>query len=290
LYVLVSSQNFQILKEELNSEIKLIKETEIREHEPFDLVIDFNGSMANNKIKSRYKIGFNRGIFSIFYSNFYPKNLTESKLQYIEAMMKMIKYCLDLDLKIDDLPPKDFKKKKMNQIFIFVGNKPNRNLPYEKWKELILLSAKKAKTIVADDPDQRIMNQLKKDKEIIQNKNIQLIVGPRELKDLAKIANDSKLFIGLDGGAEHYLEKHTNSLTIYTCGFPVNWKPFSLNAYVSIATDSSQILEETTTSAGIKKYVLYNLEKRKPCYDLICDHEEFKDIKFESIIKANLFF
>lgn len=277
LYVLVSSQNFHILKDELNPRIEIIEENEIKKYEPFDLLIDFNGSMANSKIKSRYKIGFNRGIFSIFYSNFYPTNLTESKLQYIEAMVKMIKYCLDLDLKIDDLPPKDFKEKKKNQIFIFVGNKPNRNLPYRKWKELILLLAKKAKTIVADDPDQRIMNQLKIDKEIVENKNIQLIIGPKELKEFAKIANDSKLFIALDGGAEHYLERYTNSIVIYTCGYPTNWKPYSLNQYRRVVKPG-HVLEETITSAGLKKHVFYNMEERKPCYDLVCDYYNFNEI------------
>jgi len=133
------------------------------------------------------------------------------------------------------------------------------------------------------DQIQFIMKQLKKDKKIISNKNIHLISGPRSLKDLAKIANDSKFFVALDGGAEHYLERYTNSVTFYTCGFPVNWKPFSLNSYNLISTDSTQVLEESTTSAGIRKYGFYNLGKRKPCYDLVCDYQKFKELDFKEV-------
>ncbi|MEM3630907.1 MAG: hypothetical protein QXY18_05795 [Nitrososphaerota archaeon] len=280
-----SEKNKWIYLNELNSckNISLIDSNSKELYtEKFDLVLDLISDwQLLSKIKAKYKVGLNRGLFSFLnYDAFYPYNMTESKLQYTNLWIDVCKHLFGIEIKIDDLPPKDFKKKKMNQIFIFVGNKPNRNLPYEKWKELILLSAKKAKTIVADDPDQRIMNQLKKDKEIIQNKDIYLVIGTRELKYLAKIANDSKLFIALDGGAEHYLERYTNSVVFYTCGFPYNWKPYSLNPYRKISTNSSHVLEETITSAGLRKYVFYNIPKRKPCYDLVCDYKEFKKLKF----------
>lgn len=279
-YVLSSDQNFEILKEETNAII--IKENQYRNFEPFDLIIDFNGSMANNKIQTKYKIGFNRGIFSIFYSNFYPYNLTESKMQYIDAMKDLIYYCLGIKLNVEDLPPKDFKKEKKNQVFIFVGNKPNRQLPYEKWKELILLSANKNKTIVADDPDQLIMNKLKLDKEILENKNIKLITEPKSLKDLAKIANDSKLFIALDGGAEHYLERYTNAIVIYTCGYPDNWKPYTLNKW-KYKMLGDHVIGESKTSIDLKKYIFYRVPNRKPCYDLVCDYDML--ILFNSYLK-----
>jgi len=284
-YVLCSDKNEFILKE--TRDIKLVKMDEIKNSSiVFDLILDLNSLFATEKsIKAKYKVGINKGILSFFYSNFSLFNLSQSKMQVVDFYLNFISSTLGIELEIDDSPPSDFKKEKKNQIFILVGNKPNRNLPYEKWKELILLSANKNKTIIADDPDQRIMNKLSQDKDIIENKNIELIVGPKQFKELAKIANDSKLFIALDGGAEHYLERYTNALIIYTCGFPSNWKPFSLNEYVIHYLEGDHILEETTTSAGLKKYVLYRVKQRKPCYDLICDYNKFKDIDFNIIKK-----
>ena len=280
VYVLVSDQNEFILRE--IEGIKLIKPNDIAKTSiRFDLIIDFIGSLAQDKsIKSRYKIGFNRGLSSLNYSNFFPTNLSECGKHVIDAQIDLIDQCLGINIHIDDLPPSDFKKTKKKQTFIFVGNKPNRNLPYSTWKELILLSANKTKTIVADDPDQAIMNQLKSDDQIAKNKNVELIIGQRQLPDFAKIANDSNLFISLDGGAEHYLERYTNSITFYTCGYPVNWKPYSSNLYKQIQINSSQILEETTTSAGLKKRVVYNIKERKPCYDLVCDYQKFKKFNY----------
>ena len=284
-YVLCSDKNEFILKE--TRDIKLVKMDEIKNSSiVFDLILDLNSLFATEKsIKAKYKVGINKGILSFFYSNFSLFNLSQSKMQVVDFYLNFISSTLGIELEIDDSPPSDFKKEKKNQIFILVGNKPNRNLPYEKWKELILLSANKNKTIIADDPDQRIMNKLSQDKDIIENKNIELIVGPKQFKELAKIANDLKLFIALDGGAEHYLERYTNALIIYTCGFPSNWKPFSLNEYVIHYLEGDHILEETTTSAGLKKYVLYRVKQRKPCYDLICDYNKFKDIDFNIIKK-----
>jgi len=282
VYVLVSDNNSFIF-DELRG-VKKVKLNEIIDSNiEFDLIIDLIGTLATDKkIKSRYKIGMNRGIFSIFYSNFYLWNLTESKMQVVEFYKELIKYTLGIELEIDDSLPSDFKKEKKNQIFILVGNKPNRNLPYEKWKELILLSASKNKIIVADDPGQRIMNKLSQDKDIIENKNIELIVGPKQLKELAKIANDSKLFIALDGGAEHYLERYTNSITIYTCIDQTGWHPYTLKEWnYSIIDD--HVLGQSETSAGLKKYVFYRLKNRKPCYDLVCDYKKFKDIDFNQL-------
>jgi ADP-heptose:LPS heptosyltransferase len=288
VYILVSDNNSFIFDE--LSGVKKVKLNKIINSDmKFDLIIDLIGTLATDKkIKSRYKIGMNRGFFSILYSNFYLWNLTESKMQVVEFYKELIKYTLGIQLEIDDLPPSDFRKEKKDQIFIFVGNKSNRNLLYEKWKELILLSANNNKTIIADDPDQRIMNKLSQDKEIIENKNIELIVGPKQLKDLVKIANDSKLFIALDGGAEHYLERYTNSITIYTCIDQTGWHPYTLkewNYYII----GDHVLGQSETSVGLKKYVFYKLKDRKPCYDLVCDYKKFKEINF-NLLKSMFYF
>jgi ADP-heptose:LPS heptosyltransferase len=286
VYVLVSDNNSFIF-DELSGVKKVNLNEVIDSNIEFDLIIDLIGTLATDKkIKSRYKIGMNRGIFSIFYSNFYLWNLTESKMQVLEFYKELIKYTLGIQLEIDDLPPSDFKKEKKDQIFILVGNKPNRNLPYEKWKELILLSASKTKTIVADDSDQRIMNKLSQEKDIKKNKNIELMVEPKQLKDLAKLANDSKLFIALDGGAEHYLERYTNSITIYTCIDQTGWHPYTLKEWNYFIIDD-HVLGRSETSAGLKKYVFYKLKDRKPCYDLVCDYKKFKEINF--VLLKNLF-
>jgi len=281
IYILASEKNDFIFKE---IDMKTIKLQDLSNKDiKFDLTINLTGMPIPSNLNTQYIIGMNKGLSSFSYSTFYKYSISTSKMQVTDFYKELIKDLLGINLKVDDSPPSDFKKEKKDQIFIFVGNKPNRNIPYEKWKELILLSASKTKTIVADDPDQRIMNKLSQDKDIIENKNIELIVGPKQLKELAKIAKDSKLFIALDGGAEHYLERYTNALIIYTCGYPSNWKPFSLNRYNVHHLEDDHILEETTTSAGLKKYVLYRVKQRKPCYDLVCDYKKFKEIDFNII-------
>ena len=245
----------------------------------YDLVIDLISDVSiKRRYPARYIIGANRGVFSLLYTNFYKTSLSLANKQLMEAYKEMIKDCLGLELNIADGPPPDFSQKKEEQIFIFVGNKAERNLSYEKWREIILELAKIKRCVVADDPEQKIMEKLKEDYEIRNNKQIQLIEGPRKLSELAEFSNKSKLFIGLDGGGEHYLEQYTNALIIYTCGLPSEWKPYSLNPYNKFVLKNEHIVEKTITSTGLKKYIFYRVDNRKPCYDLLCNYKKFKEI------------
>jgi ADP-heptose:LPS heptosyltransferase len=196
----------------------------------------------------------------------------------------MIKECLGINVFIDDKPPKNYKEKKYEKIFIFVGKRTEKNLSYEKWKEIIVELARIKPCVVADDHEQKIMEKLKEDGDIKNNDNIELIVGKRSLEELAEIANNSKLFIAVDGGGEHYLERYTNSITIYTCGLPLQWKPYSLNSYEKFKLKDEHVMEKTINSKGLKKYIIYRIEKRRPCLGLCCDYEEFKNIDVSIIV------
>lgn len=245
----------------------------------YDLIIDLIGDFSiKDRHPSRHIIGPNRGPFSLFYSCFYRTSFAASGMHLLDAYHEMISDCLGIKLALDDLPPADFSKKKKRRIFVFTGSTPDRNLSYEKWKEIIEAAAEVAPCAVADDPAQLIMNQLKSDPGIKGSKRIELIFGGRELDELAKIANESSLLIALDGGGEHYLERYTNALVIYTCGLPAEWKPYSLNPYKQILLEKNHICEETTTSSGLKKAAFYVGKGRKPCYDFLCEYPEWKNL------------
>ncbi len=250
-----------------------------RQKQEYDLLIDLIGDPAIERVyNSRYMIGPNKGLFSIAYSCFCETTIFTSNITLLESYKKMMKDCLDIDIKIDDAPPNDFSSLKKKQIFIFVGNVPKRNLSYERWKEIILVANSFMPCIVADDPLQNIMNKLKKDKDIINNKNIKLITDKKELEELVVIANRSILLIALDGGGEHFLERYTNALILYTCGLPAEWKPYSVNTYSIQLLETNHVYEETTTSAGLKKFILYKDKNRRPCRDLLCNYPIWKDI------------
>jgi ADP-heptose:LPS heptosyltransferase len=284
IYILVSEKNEFIFKE---IDMKTIKLQDLSNKDiKFDLTINLTGMPIPSNLNTEYTIGMNKGLSSFSYSTFYKYSISTSKMQVTDFYKELIKDLLGINLKVDDSPPSDFKKEKKNQIFIFVGNKPNRNLPYEKWKELILIIANKYssyKIIVADDLDLYYTSKLISDPEITRYNNIEILNKKLSLPELKEITNDSKLFIALDGGAEHYLERYTNSIKFFTCEYPSNWKTFSLNRYNIHYLGDDHILEETTTSAGLKKYVLYRVKQRKPCYDLVCDYKKFKEIDFNII-------
>jgi ADP-heptose:LPS heptosyltransferase len=246
----------------------------------YDLLIDLSGEVFILKyFRPKYSITPNVFLLSFFYTYFYKWNLSASKKQLIDAYKDIVNDSLALELNISDSPPSNFKEKKTDQIFVFVGCKSKRNLPYEKWKSILLrLSQLKKKIVVADDPDQLIIKRLCNDTEILSNNFIQIIIGKKTLSYLANIANNSKILISLDGGGEHYLERYTNSIIIYTCGLPYQWKPYSLNPYVKLKLPKEHILEKTVTSSGLYKCVLYRFDNRKPCFDLVCDFKGYKEI------------
>lgn len=255
------------------------------ENPKYDLIIDLQGDFTVQfTYPTKYIVGPNKGFFSLFYTTFSRHSYSYSNKHLIESEKDLIKECLGLDLVFPhyfDWPPKNFKKQKKKQIFIFVGNKPERNISFEKWRNIIIRAALFAPVIVADDPSQLIMQKLKKEKVILTNRNISLISKPMSLKDLAKIVNDSQLFIALDGGGQHYLERYTNSITIYTSGLPVEWRPYSSNPYKRFILPNNYVIEETITSAGLKKFTYYRYVYRKPDYGFITDFYR-KNIEFSN--------
>ncbi|MCX8197367.1 MAG: hypothetical protein N3G80_03585 [Candidatus Micrarchaeota archaeon] len=248
----------------------------------FDLIIDLSGDFGiNSKYLSTYSIGPNRLFYSLCYTCWYKTTFSIEGTQgkhLLESYKDMLKDCLNIDIRLSDRPPTNFKKRKKKQIFIFVGCRSERNLTYKKWKEFILAASKYGKCLVADDPQQVIMNNLKKDKEIITNKRIKLIIGGKSLQYLAKLVNTSSLLIALDGGGEHYLERYTHSFVIYTSGLPYQWRPFSLNPYQTEYYQKDHVFEYTQTSKNIHKFVFYRGRNRKPSYDLLDDLIYWKEL------------
>lgn len=259
--------------------------------ENYDLIIDM-GSMPSVclEFNAKYIIGENKGPLSLFYTTFYPTPSILTKKTVLESKKEAVEECLGIKLEISDKPPEDFIKEKEKKIFIFVGNKPNRNLSHQKWKEIILIASKFAPVIVADDPLQLIINKLIKDEEITKNPKITIIKGERTFNELAEIVNKCFLLIALDGGAQHWFERYTNALVLYTCGLPYEWKPYSKNPYKKHLLNFEHVFEETITSANLKKGILYIEEKRERAYDFLCKYKPYFDFRASEIEKAIGFF
>lgn len=257
----------------------------------YDLIIDLSGNPAVGDIYSaKYMVGPNRGLLSIAYASFYKTTFAASGMELGKTYKDMIRDCLGLNLRIEEDYPKGFSKDKKKKIMIFVGNVPERNIGYVMWKGIISTASHFAECVVADDPDQLVMKKLAQDEEIASDGRVRLIKGKRGLDELSSMSNESKLFIGIDGGAEHYLERFTNSLVIFTCGVPVQWRPYSSRPYERKVLEKGYVYEETTNSAGLMKMVLYRGINRKPCYELLCNNGYWKnfDLKIlERVLKES---
>jgi len=242
-------------------------ETKIKATCPkYDLIIDLKGDPSLlRKYSAKYAVGQNEGMFSLFYTYFLNTSYALADSNLVESYQNLMKL-IGIHIKVKDLPPKGFHKNKKAVTFIFVGCKSERNLKYLQWKRIILLASKYQKCIIADDPQQNIMNILTSDIDIINNPKIELLIGYRKLNNLAEISNESNLMISVDGGAEHFLERYTNALVIYTCGVYDVWKPYSETGYKKRSIANNCAYAYTTTSIGLKKFIFYANVRCRPCY------------------------
>lgn len=252
----------------------------------YDLIIDLGGHVRiKTYYRAKYTVGQNKGSLSLFYDSFTRRAFTMPGSPTIsQGFCDLARECLGLTVQPAESLPRGFLKRKKRQVFILVGGKSGiKDLPYGKWKALALAAARHGKCVIADGPEQQVMARMAADAEISGNRNITLVRGRRSLPDLARIANRSALFIAVDGGGQHYLERYTNSIAIYTCTAPNPWLPYSKNPYAKFRLPAQHVLESTVDGNGLYKAGFYRIEKRYPYYGFF-----FKVAKKEMVEKLDV--
>ncbi|MDD5656759.1 MAG: hypothetical protein PHF00_05835 [Elusimicrobia bacterium] len=247
--------------------------------EAYDLLLDLVGDpLVRAAHPARWLVGRNLGPLAAAYDAFAAAPRPPRSETAAEECRRAAAECLGLDIPAEDEAVGAKTARRRRQILFLVGGEPRRQLDLARWSRLLELAAAAAPCLVADDERQAVLPALRRRPELAQNARVTWLEGARPLAELARIASESALLLALDGGAEHYLQRFTNAFVLYTCGLPAQWRPPSRDPYRRRGLPGGHVYEETVTSDGLDKMVLYRGGDRKPCYNLLCDDPEVKGI------------
>ncbi len=260
----------------------------------YDLVIDGVGNpRLAAQAKGKIIVGPNKGLASIYYTNF---------LRYSFALsaVKEKKHLLDCYEELAKMAGIKVKAKdhcetneKYEGCLVLVSSKQFRQLSAPQWETIIKQCATYGKVFVVDDPSENMANQLKA-RKAMQQKNI-VFLKPMPLPKLREYAQKIGCVIALDGGAEHYLQKNTHTLTIYTVGIMEQWMPrMKIKTHVKIPITSKTYGEYFAGRIGscIKAIGRVSLDCRITCYEVGCSEKpcitKLNKVVLQNIVKMFL--
>lgn len=251
----------------------------------YDLYLDLNGIREIDLLlemkkenKCKYYAGLNSGPFNIFLDYAYKNNsMLFAKHHILETFMEIAHECFQLDIEVPDFIDLSSKMKQpegleLNSLFVLVNISRSNNFKgplVEFYAEIVkdLSLSKDINFFIMDDPGQPNMRTFRN--LIGDDKRVSYLNMDLSLWELLFIASKSMLYIGSDSGATNFLNLYTNAIIFYGSGLPIPFKPYSKNPYIK-KEKNGLIVEETRTSKGFIKKVIYKPLWCRPCFEIGC--------------------
>ena len=253
-----------------------------RKHKPpFDLYLDLIGIRGLSvflKIKkeglSKYYVGYNIFLWSWLLDFAYQGSLELSGKNIVEGSRELLKESLGIQLDIPDYVdlsplvtiPSDLTLPPSFILCNIAGFDRFRGPSLEMYAQLLESLPSDIPIVVMDEPAQPHLKEFKR-----LSKRAGLIYLQRDysINELLFIAKHSLLYLGSDSGISHILENPTHCIIFFGTEKPSAWKPFSKNPYTRKKI-KKMMIEETITSVGLVKKIIYSPVWCRPCYDIGC--------------------
>lgn len=247
-----------------------------------DLYLDLVGissAWVSLKVKKdklcRYYAGFNLGPYNRLLDYALPGNpVLFSKRHVLESYRELLKASTGIDLDITDSPDLDKYLIKppgldMEPPYILVniaGALKFRGPSLENYASFINNLRFSGRIIVLDEPGQPNLKRLK---TRLEKENLCFLEKDYSLWELAYLAKYSLLYIGSDSGITQLLSGLTNCIVFFASGSSLAWRPYSKNGY-TFKTRAGLNIEQTRTSSGHLKKIIYAKKWCSPCFDIGC--------------------
>jgi ADP-heptose:LPS heptosyltransferase len=247
----------------------------------YDLLLDLNGARELDiflRIREmnlcRYYASFNLGLWNIlldYADPGYP--VLFSKEHIIDSTRRLTRGALGLDLDIPDytdfspkmVKPQDFNIEKFILVNI-AGIEQFRGPTPGLYAQIVNALSFNGKIVIMDE---LARPHLKEFEKYARRDNIVYLERDFSIWELLYIASKSSLFIGSDSGISNLLQGTTHAVIFFATGMPRIWRPYSRNPYQKIKFGKT-VLEETVTSKGLKKKIIYRPTWCNPCFDMGC--------------------
>lgn len=248
----------------------------------YDLCLDFNGIRELNalaKIKEenlcKSYASFNMGIWNPLLQYAYPRYpVLFSEEHILNTYRLFVKEATGIEVNPPDYI--DFAEKiskpygfNITESLIAInisGIEKFRGPSPKMYAEIIDSLDFKGKILVLDELNRP---HLKEFKEHSKRNNVLYLDRDLSIWELLYIAAESLVYVGSDSGISHLLQMPTNTVLFFASPIPCVWKPYSHNPYRKSKV-GDLIVEETVTSRGLRKKVIYKPVWCRPCFDIGC--------------------
>ncbi len=299
--VLTSQYNNQALKGLLDTQVstdkplsisatinKLLKQAlrlggeAFEKKEPkYDLYLDLVGISTIDvllKIRKqnlcRYYVGFNLGPWNLLLDYSTALNpVLFSKKHILDSYRFLLKGALGLDIDIPDsidlgaslIKPVNFNSPAPYILVNISGEDRFRGPGLKSYAQILERLDFRGRIVVMDDPGQAGIKEFKG----YIKKNICYLERDYSVWELAYIAKHSVMYIGSDSGITQLLSGMTHCSVFFATGSNFAWKPYSKGPY-SRKTSGYMVIEESETSGGLIKKIIYTPAWCRPCFDIGC--------------------
>jgi ADP-heptose:LPS heptosyltransferase len=248
----------------------------------YDLYLDLVGISAIGvflKVKAdalcRYYAGFNLGPWNLLPDYSAAENpVLFSRRHILDSYRLLLKGALGLDIDIPDhidlerhlIKPGDFNPRAPYILFNISGGDKFRGPGLKNFAAVLERLDFSGDIVVMDELSQPNLTEFKK---YLQKNNLYYLEKDYFPWELAYIAKGASLYIGSDSGITQFLANFTHCIIFFATGSNQVWRPYPGNPY-TIKKYPGITVEETETSGGLIKKVIYSPAWCRPCFDIGC--------------------
>ncbi|MDD5155280.1 MAG: hypothetical protein PHF11_02205 [Candidatus Omnitrophica bacterium] len=222
----------------------------------------------------RYYIGFNISVWSLLLDYSYRSSVELSGANVVDAAQKLIKDSMGIGLNIPDyvdlgtkmILPSGFEVRPPYILVNVAGFDKFRGPSAQMYARLINNLEFAGTFVIMDELDQPNLGEFKRH---IERKNVVYLEKNYSIWELLYISKNAVLYIGSNSGITNILQVPTHCVIFLATTSATVWNPFSKNPYQRKKI-GRLIAEETTTSVGLMKKIIYRPVWCRPCYDFGC--------------------
>jgi ADP-heptose:LPS heptosyltransferase len=236
----------------------------------------------------RYYIGFNMSVWSRLLDYSYRSAVELSKTNVTTAAQRLLKESLHLTVDIPDhvdltskmIPPAEFKAVPPYILVNIAGFDKFRGPSPQMYARLVDSLKFEGTVVIMDELNRPNIDGFKR---AVQRKNIVYLERDYSIWELLYISKHALLYVGSNSGITNILQVPAHCVIFFATTTTTVWNPYSRNLYLKKKTGRTTV-EETTTSAGLVKKIIYRPVWCRPCYDIGCrGYRCIKDMDMEAV-------